>query len=137
MCGCALFFSLNLNRQSNSIDTPPGTRVFGKIERTRDSGGAWSYLQTAGVVGGKNVTMRVVKDSNTEAFTQAYVVLEHQPLLCAMFPSSNKAVFENIKIKFVDENHSPPVWTAHTKAPACNSTTTILSPSKIQISWSS
>ena len=92
----------------------------------------------AGIVGtGQNVTMRVVPDSVGEKFTNAYIVMEHQPLSCSEYSTSNAITFDNIRISFVGGRHVVPKWTAHQHRPACNSTTTIVNPDTIKITWNS
>merc|ERR1711907_77309 len=120
------------DEQSAAFTVKPGVRVFGQIDLQKDG----SYIQMAGIAGtNQNVTMRVVPDSKSEAFTNAYIVLEHQPLSCAEFSSSGEIVFSNIRISYVGGRHQMSTWTPHVKAPACNSTTTIVNPDTVKITW--
>lgn len=122
--------------QSRYIAVKPNQKVFGLL-RLQPNGR--DYLMTAGIVNAtssQSVVSHVIRtDPNAGISSVAWIVLEHQPTLCAQLPGSNSIVFDNITAIWANNQTAP--WTAHTHAPACNSNTKILSQHAVQMTWSS
>lgn len=121
--------------QSNAIYVTPGQRVFGSItyDSTNDT-----YLMETGIVGMANNSIASYAPyyHKGQVFTDAYIVLEHQPTLCAQFPSSNQITFDNIKVVW-ENGVKTPSWKSFQYKPACNSTTTVVNSTKVKINWQS
>merc|ERR1712046_114778 len=70
-------------------------------------------------------------------YTDVFFVLEHQPDLCAAYPSDDSVVFRNIHIERENKLVHEPKWTKHLKRPACESQAHILSKTSVSFSWKS
>ncbi len=119
--------------QSSAITVKPGQKVFGLLQLQPNGK---DYLMSSGIVNTSSVVSYVIQsDANDGVSSIAWIVLEHQPSLCAQLPPSNGILFDNITAVWVDGSTAP--WTAHTHAPACGSATKVLSQQKVAMVWQS
>jgi hypothetical protein len=120
------------NFDSSFITVQPGQKIYGEVQYVAKNN---SYLMTAGIVGGKKVSMYGYVDKN-QTFTDAYVVLEHQPYLCAEFPPDNSITYDNIRVIW-ESGSTKPAWTSNTFMPACASATNVISATEVELTWQS
>ena len=67
----------------------------------------------------------------------AYIVVEHQPTSCDMFPTNGNITFSSIVIEVEDKIVTNPTWVVQQERPACNSKAVVVDESTVMLHWSS
>lgn len=67
----------------------------------------------------------------------AYIVVEHQPVSCAMFPANGNITFSSIVVEVEGKIVTNPTWVAQQERPACNSKAIIINESTVMLQWDS
>ena len=67
----------------------------------------------------------------------AYLVVEHQPHSCDMFPTSDNITFSSIVIEVEGEIVTNPTWVTKQERPACNSQAVVVDASTVMLRWDS
>ena len=67
----------------------------------------------------------------------AYIVVEHSPSSCDMFPMNGNITFSSIVIEVEGEIVASPTWTAQQERPACNSKAVVVDESTVMLQWNS
>jgi len=110
----------------------PGNTIYSSLtyDKTSDA-----YLMNITCVNtGKGVLSKLgIADKQT--YTDVYFVMEHQPQNCKQLPSNGQVTFQNIYIEWEGQAEVP-TWTSFQYKPACNSNTTVVSPSEIKMTFS-
>ena len=65
----------------------------------------------------------------------AYIVVEHQPESCNMFPLNGNITFSSIVIEVEGETVTNPKWVAQQERPACNSKAVVVDDSTVMLQW--
>jgi hypothetical protein len=119
--------------QSSSIDVSPGDAVSGGVELLANhSYNMWVQADSTG----QRITSNIAI-SGDRIYTNVFFVLEHQPELCAAYPSNNEVVFTDIVVERAGKVVADPKWIPATFKPACSSNTTIVSPTSVKFTWDS
>jgi len=67
----------------------------------------------------------------------AYIVVEHQPASCDMFPTNGNITFSSIVVEVEGEVVTNPTWVVQQERPACSSKAVVLDGSTVMLQWSS
>jgi hypothetical protein len=65
----------------------------------------------------------------------AFIVVEHQPTSCDMFPSNGNITFTNIVVEVEGETVASPEWEAMEERPACSSKAVVVDESTVMLQW--
>ena len=111
--GDVLYQSVTYRAENNSYDMFISSNATGKSI-------LWNYA---------------LQESQTVAETTAFIVVEHQPRSCDMFPSDGGIVFSDIYIEVDYEAVENPSWKTIQERPACDSEAQVVDPSTIKLTW--
>lgn len=85
---------------------------------------------------GKSITTNYkIQSKQKAAESQAFFVLEHQPLTCKAYPANGKCTFEDIYVEVDNEPVKDIEWFADSYKPACKSVANILDSKTIKFTW--
>ena len=67
--------------------------------------------------------------------TTAFIVVEHTPMSCDMFPASDNVTFSNIYVEVEGKPVASPKWVAAEMTAGCDSKAVILDPQTVALTW--
>ena len=65
-----------------------------------------------------------------------YIVVEHQPESCAMFPANGNITFTSIVVEVEGEVVTNPDWVVAEETPACESKAVVVDAETVMLQWS-
>lgn len=111
----------------------PGDKIISSVVY-RETDNSYDMIIASG---GKSITTnyKILSQQGNKTESVAYFVLEHQPLLCAAYPTDGVCTFENIYVEVEGKEVKSPNWEAKQEQPKCNSKATIVDDQTIRFTW--
>jgi len=111
----------------------PGDNITSSVTYIPSDNSYTMYIASANL--GKSITTNYkLLKAQTGTESQAFFVLEHQPLTCKAYPANGVCTFSNIKLA-VNNTAVIPTWSAQVFQPACSSMATVIDPQTIKFTW--
>ena len=94
-------------------------------------------MYTASAATGQSITWNYQLQASQGSVpeTRAFLVVEHSPRSCDMYPSSGFVTFAKLYVEVDGEEVVDPAWVAAQENPACDSVATVVNSSTVTISW--
>ena len=120
-------------RSPETYDVPEGDILTQSVTYRAEDNSYDMYIASS--MTGKSISWNYqLQTSQTVPESTAFVVVEHQPHSCDMFPASGGITFFDVTVD-VDYQRVSPTWVAKQEVPACNSLSAVLDESSVSLTW--
>ncbi|GHP08400.1 hypothetical protein PPROV_000713900 [Pycnococcus provasolii] len=122
-------------RTSPEVQTvKPGENIISELAMSPSD--TRTYVMKIAKEGNEPITTPfTLNKRQTDPETVVYFVLEHQPITCKAYPTSEKLTFRNITVE-VNGKVVTPTWEIHQEVPACNSRAEAVDAQTLEFTWS-
>eukprot|EP00966_Prymnesium_polylepis_P005961 136266-Prymnesium_polylepis.1 len=121
------------SRSPSAYKVQPGDTLTQSIKYDAEARAYDMYIATQS---GRSISWRYQLEKRQRANeSTAYIVVEHQPSRCDMFPPSNGITFSHIYLEVDYEPVRAPAWLAKQERASCGSKVVVVDPSTVRLTW--
>lgn len=93
------------------------------------------FIQSTNTGKAISTNYKIEKAQGSKTESAAYFVLEHQPTLCAAYPTNGECTFQDIYLEVEGKAVPSPQWEAKQENPACHSESSVVDAKTLKFTW--